>query len=66
MVSESASAESWAQDLLQQDRSLSAEDIVKLFGYLPKEIHSGVRDQDTDGGSFTTGHYCRVKVSLGH
>ena len=41
-----------------------AEDIVKLFDYLPKEASSGLRDQDAEGGSFTTGLYCRVKVSL--
>ena len=49
-----------SRGLFQQDRSLLAEDIVKLFDYLPKEASSGLRDQDAEGGSFTTGLYCRV------
>ena len=40
------------------------EDIVRLFDLLPKEGYSGARDRDAKGGSFTTGLYARVKVSL--
>ena len=57
-------AESFALDLLRQDRSFAKEDIVKLFDLLPKESHSGARDADKPGDSFTTGLYARVKVSL--
>ena len=57
-------AESFALDLLWQDRSFTKEDIVKLFDLLPKESHSGARDADKPGDSFTTGLYARVKVSL--
>ena len=57
-------AESFALDLLRQDRSLAKEDILKLFDLLPKESHSGARDADKPGDSFTTGLYARVKVSL--
>ena len=59
-----ATAESLALHLLRQDRSLAKEDIVKLFDLLPKESHSGARDADKPGNSFTTGLYARVKVSL--
>ena len=59
-----ATAESLALHLLRQDRSFTKEDIVNLFDLLPKESHSGARDADKPGDSFTTGLYARVKVSL--
>ena len=59
-----ATAESLALHLLREDRSFTKENIVKLFDLLPKESHSGARDADKPGDSFTTGLYARVKVSL--
>ena len=38
--------------------------ICASFGYLPKQAYSGARDQHSAGGSFTTGLYARLKVSL--
>ena len=62
--SSSSAAEHFALELLEQDRAVAEEDIVKLFDSLPKEGYSGARDRDAKRGSFTTGLYARVKVSL--
>ena len=62
--SSSSAAELLALEILEQDRAVVEEDIVRLFDLLPKEGYSGARDRDAKGGSFTTGLYARVKVSL--